>query len=164
MTTARRREVRYNAALGEFELQCPDCRDNSKASYWPITIEFWLPRSLIRCRACWRELDALRRRRARLSAEARAKDARRTAEWRRRNPGYNVETARIWRQQHPERKREQDRRRAEIRRGVRLLSPEQEAAIVKAVVGGGRPRELAGAYGVHTRTIYRTLERAGVAA
>ncbi len=42
----------------------------------------------------------------------------------------------------------------------RALTPEQANAILRAVADGANPRDLAPAYSVSLRTIYRTLNRA----
>ena len=60
--------IRWNKQLGQFEMQCVDCRDKREASFWPITLEFWYPRTLRRCRAC--DLE----RRSRLEREKRRTD------------------------------------------------------------------------------------------
>ncbi len=44
--------VRYRSAEAEFEMRCPDCARADRQCYWPLTVEFWDPRSLQRCRAC----------------------------------------------------------------------------------------------------------------
>lgn len=57
-----------------FEARCPDCHRRGGQSYWPVTLEFWDPsrpspnggqmgRSMARCRACWKAMDARNRRR-----------------------------------------------------------------------------------------------------
>lgn len=43
----------------------------------------------------------------------------------------------------------------------RALTPDQEDAVRAAFAAGARPRDLAPAYSVSQRTIYRTLTRAG---
>ena len=49
----RTRGVRYNKLTEEFELWCPDCERYTKGqTFWPITLEFWNPHTLQRCRAC----------------------------------------------------------------------------------------------------------------
>lgn len=51
--------VRY--VDGEWELRCNDCAKKSVARYWPLTLEFWLPKlGMSRCRACWLERRAAR--------------------------------------------------------------------------------------------------------
>jgi hypothetical protein len=49
--------VRYR--LDTFELRCDDCAQHHEGPrFWPLTTEFWLPgRGMVRCRACWYELD-----------------------------------------------------------------------------------------------------------
>ncbi len=103
------RRVRWNPTLGEFELQCPKCRDAYRASFWPITVEYWQPWRPSRCRACWLEYDRTKQRERRQKPEVRARDNAATAAWRDRHPGYNAATAALWRKLNPERKREQDR-------------------------------------------------------
>jgi hypothetical protein len=105
------RPARWNAELGEFELQCPECVSKCRNSYWPLTIEFWNPRSVRRCRACHLEGDRAKKRALRQDPAVREKNRRDSAAWRARHPGYNAETAAIWRRLNPERKREQDRAR-----------------------------------------------------
>lgn len=46
--------VRYRTDVG-WEMRCDDCRHRHIASFWPLTMEFWNPRNLARCRACHRE-------------------------------------------------------------------------------------------------------------
>jgi hypothetical protein len=103
------RPARWNPDLKEFELQCPDCVAKCRQSYWPLSIEFWNPRTVRRCRACIAERDRDKQRERRKNPAARAHDLEMAAAWRDRHPGYNAETAAIWRKLNPERKREQDR-------------------------------------------------------
>ncbi len=116
------RKVRWNIDLAEFELQCPTCRAASKPSFWPITVEFWLPKRPSRCRGCWLEYDRQKRRATRQDPEIRAREALAVAAWRERNPGYNIETARLWREQNRERKRASDRARYAAHRLLPLLA------------------------------------------
>lgn len=44
---------------GHWQMRCPEC-DPTKGCWWDLTIEFWDPRTLLRCRAC----DRRRRRRS----------------------------------------------------------------------------------------------------
>ena len=43
------RGVRWSEDGQCFELRCTDCLDGR---YWPLTLEFWAPGQLQRCRAC----------------------------------------------------------------------------------------------------------------
>lgn len=114
----RRKHARWNPEMGEFEMQCPECRIKGRNSYWPITLEFWHPRTVIRCRACHEERDRNIKRELRKDPARRARDNAAVAAWRERNPGYNTETSRLWRKLNPERKRAQDRARYERRRAA----------------------------------------------
>jgi hypothetical protein len=68
-----RSNVRYDKAEGEFLLRCPSCAAAGQTrSYWPITREFWDPRSgLAKCRACHNTAKRLARRQT--AEELRAK-------------------------------------------------------------------------------------------
>lgn len=48
----RRPPVRYSADLQGFEMRCEDCQRRGVAYFWPLTVEFWEPGSMRRCRAC----------------------------------------------------------------------------------------------------------------
>lgn len=115
---AQHRMARWNPALGEFELQCPECRSRGNESYWPLTLEYWSPRSVRRCRACHLERDRAKQRARRLDPDARARDAATSAAWRESHPGYNSATAALWRAQNPERKRAADRARYAARKAA----------------------------------------------
>lgn len=66
---ARTRGVRWNADTDSFELWCPECeRHGGGATFWPLTLEFWEPGRMQRCRACERG------RKARAIAERRFRD------------------------------------------------------------------------------------------
>ena len=55
----QRANVRYSEATEGFEMFCPDCeRYNRGTTFWPLTLEFWAPGRLQRCRACERALTA----------------------------------------------------------------------------------------------------------
>lgn len=53
------RGVRWDSETELFEMKCDDCSASGQQSYWPLTVEFWNPRTMQRCRAC----DYERRRR-----------------------------------------------------------------------------------------------------
>ena len=62
MSTSRA-PVRYDKADGEFLLRCDSCVALKRNAYWPITLEFWEPRSgLQKCRACHNLAKRLARR------------------------------------------------------------------------------------------------------
>jgi hypothetical protein len=128
------RKVRWNPDLGEFELQCADCRDRGDASFWPITLEYWRPQRTTRCRGCWLVYDRTKRRAARQDPEVRAREAAAVAAWRKRNPGYNVETAQLWREQNRERKRASDR--AAYRRRVTMNRTDLGPSLMRATGRG----------------------------
>lgn len=46
------RGVRWDPELRDFVMKCDDCARKGHRSYWLITLEFWNPRSMQRCRAC----------------------------------------------------------------------------------------------------------------
>lgn len=90
----RLRGVRFNEEEGYFEMLCPECeRKHSGQYFWPLTIgddgrpEFWIGRSLQRCRACNLEkkreahrrenLDPAHREKRRLEAAAYYKENKR---------------------------------------------------------------------------------------
>lgn len=55
--------IRWDPDMGEAQLRCEDCRRKGRASFWPITLEFWQPQwGWSRCRACWMERKAARNR------------------------------------------------------------------------------------------------------
>ena len=57
----RRRGVRWNEDTQSFEMWCPDCdKYEHGATFWPLTLEFWHPGRLQRCRACERAGKARR--------------------------------------------------------------------------------------------------------
>lgn len=114
----RRSNVRWNAALGEFELRCDDCKARGNvASYWPITTEFWDKRTMVRCRSCNLERHRLAKRR--LPKEQRAADMR---AWRAKNPGYNAAATALYRRQNPDAKRASDMRYDTAHREERRLA------------------------------------------
>lgn len=78
------RGVRWDPDLGEFKMKCDDCsrRGHGIACYWPITIEFWNPTSMQRCRAC--NLDRKRR----LEREARRDNPEHAGRLREKNRAY----------------------------------------------------------------------------
>lgn len=47
-------------------------------------------------------------------------------------------------------------------RHMRALTPDQEEAVRLAVSAGASPKDIAAAYGVHVRTIYRVLARSSI--
>jgi hypothetical protein len=45
--------VRFDRDLGEFQAQCRDCAKAERQSYFPLTLDFWLPsQGVQRCKAC----------------------------------------------------------------------------------------------------------------
>lgn len=68
----RRVSVRYDPEMGEggtFLMRCDDCASRGESTaYWPLSLEFWLPNTLQRCRAC---TNARKRARHRMTAEER---------------------------------------------------------------------------------------------
>ena len=46
------RGVRWNPDIDGFEMRCDDCARYDRMCYWPLTLEFWNPRTMQRCRAC----------------------------------------------------------------------------------------------------------------
>jgi len=114
----RHRAARWNPDLKEFELQCPQCRAQSKQSYWPLTTEFWSIYSVRKCKACLMQDDRERQRARRKDEAKRQRDVAKSREWRTRHPGYGTITVRAWRAANPERDRAQNhdrylRRKAE---------------------------------------------------
>lgn len=73
--------VRYNKAEDEWSMRCADCAAADRACWWPIGIEFWDPRSLLRCRAC----ETAKRRRQDRERRGRIPQAERDREYRRKN-------------------------------------------------------------------------------
>jgi len=47
------RAVRYRKDVG-FEMRCESCARNHRnyVIYWPLTLEYWVPRRLRSCRTC----------------------------------------------------------------------------------------------------------------
>lgn len=68
----RRVSVRYDKAEDEFTMRCDSCSAAGKQkAWWPISLEFWEPRSgLQKCRACHNLAKRLARRKT--AAEKRA--------------------------------------------------------------------------------------------
>lgn len=61
MTERMRANVRWSEDTQGFEMYCPDCDHfNYGATFWPLTLEYWEPGRLQRCRACNRALTARR--------------------------------------------------------------------------------------------------------
>jgi len=89
------RGVRYNPDIGDFELKCDDCvgKRNTRC-YWPLTLDFWNPRTMQRCRACDVE------RRARLQREKRKADAVFAEAERQRNRTYYKENKAVMNMKH----------------------------------------------------------------
>lgn len=49
--------IRWREDTG-WEFRCGDCAQKEEARFWPLTDEFWdKRRGMLRCRACWRDLD-----------------------------------------------------------------------------------------------------------
>jgi hypothetical protein len=54
--------IRYREDVG-WEYRCESCALNGKASFWPLTSEFWDPRQgMLRCRSCIAAYNQDRRR------------------------------------------------------------------------------------------------------
>ena len=89
---------RYDPTLQEFQLRCEGCREKGRASFWPLTLEFWVPRkSMARCRACHNE-D-----RNRSTRDRRASDPEYRAREQAANRQARREMGRIWYAQRWER-------------------------------------------------------------
>lgn len=111
--------VRWNPALGEFELRCDDCRRRSLPSYWPITTEFWIPGRMVRCKACHETKQRLDKRERRTDAEKRAIDVERVRQWRRKNRERHRANQAAYRASHLDRVREIDRQSYHRRKALR---------------------------------------------
>lgn len=49
--------IRWREDTG-WEYRCGDCKAARRASFWPLTMEFWAPhKGMLRCRACWKEWE-----------------------------------------------------------------------------------------------------------
>ena len=89
------RGVRWDPGEGEWILKCDECAaKQSTKYYWPLSLEFWNPRTMQRCRACDKE------RRARLTREKRRADAVFTNQERLRNRVYYRENKDTLRSKH----------------------------------------------------------------
>ena len=54
---------RWDPELEEFQKRCASCAAKGRASFWPLTLEFWRPAwGLTRCRTCVLEARAKRNR------------------------------------------------------------------------------------------------------
>lgn len=88
--------VRWDDDTQSFMLRCEDCSAKTGARFWPLTLEFWNPKTMQRCRACGAE-----------KARKRERDKRRTdpawaAEQRRKSMEYYVENKPVVAMKHKE--------------------------------------------------------------
>lgn len=73
--------VRFREDVG-FEMRCESCAHKAIESYWPLDLEFWSPsKGMTRCRACWNEYEAARKRRLTASARNTAAKRKYQREW-----------------------------------------------------------------------------------
>lgn len=88
------RGVRWNPEVDAFTLKCDDCAKRGDACYWPLTLDFWNPRTMQRCRAC----DADKR--ARMEREKRRADNAFAEERRARARAYYRENKAVMSMKH----------------------------------------------------------------
>ena len=63
--------VRFDRDMGEFQAQCGDCAKQGRQSYFPLTLDFWVPsQGVQRCKAC---VNTKRRLARRAAMDAKAK-------------------------------------------------------------------------------------------